>query len=132
MCTTARGGHATLKRQVKSNTADERQTVSKGTVGWFDEAKGYGSIRPDGGGEDLFVHYTQIDGVGFRTLEEGAEVSYEAPRRGSGGGSSWARKVVRSVPEKRKDPTPSRTPITLRTEETHGVIDQRAHRRHRA
>ncbi len=76
--------------------------MPKGMVGWFDEAKGHGSIRPDGGGRELFVHYTQIDGGGFRTLEEGADVSYEASRRGSGG-ASWARKVVRSVPKRRKD-----------------------------
>ena len=50
----------------------------QGTVKWFSQEKGYGFITPDNGGEDLFVHYTEIDGTGFRSLEEGEKVSYEA------------------------------------------------------
>ena len=49
-----------------------------GTVKWFKDEKGYGFISPDEGGEDLFVHYSGITGSGFRTLEEGTRVSYEA------------------------------------------------------
>ncbi len=52
--------------------------MPEGTVKWFNEEKGYGFISPDDGGEDLFVHYTGIVGEGFRSLEEGAKVSYEA------------------------------------------------------
>ena len=51
--------------------------MARGTVKWFDEDKGYGFITPDDGGEDLFVHYSAIEGSGFRSLEEGARVSYE-------------------------------------------------------
>ena len=51
--------------------------MPQGTVKWFSEQKGYGFITPDDGGEDLFVHYTGIAGGGFRSLEEGAKVSYE-------------------------------------------------------
>jgi CspA family cold shock protein len=58
--------------------------MAQGTVKWFNEDKGYGFISPDEGGEDLFVHYSSIVGDGFRSLEEGAKVSYE-PQRGKKG-----------------------------------------------
>ncbi len=48
-----------------------------GTVKWFSDDKGFGFITPDEGGRDLFVHFTSIGGDGFRTLVEGAKVSYE-------------------------------------------------------
>jgi CspA family cold shock protein len=50
----------------------------EGTVKWFNEDKGYGFISPEEGGEDLFVHYSAIVGNGFRSLEEGEKVTYEA------------------------------------------------------
>jgi CspA family cold shock protein len=46
----------------------------RGTVKWFDEEKGYGFISPDDQEKDLFVHYTAIEGSGFRSLEEGERV----------------------------------------------------------
>jgi cold shock protein len=49
--------------------------VARGRVKWFSEEKGYGFIERDG--EDFFVHYTEIVGEGFRTLEEGGEVEFE-------------------------------------------------------
>ena len=51
--------------------------MARGTVKWFNEDKGYGFITPDDGGEELFVHYTAIQGSGFRILEEGERVAYE-------------------------------------------------------
>jgi CspA family cold shock protein len=54
--------------------------VATGTVKWFSEEKGYGFISPDEGEEDLFVHYTDVEGEGFRSLTEGERVSYEAAR----------------------------------------------------
>ena len=51
--------------------------MAQGTVKWFSEEKGYGFISPNDGGEDLFVHYTGIEGSGFKTLEEGALVTFE-------------------------------------------------------
>jgi len=48
----------------------------QGTVKWFNREKGYGFIEQDEG-EDVFVHYTAINGTGFRSLEEGQRVSFE-------------------------------------------------------
>jgi cold shock protein len=58
--------------------------MAQGTVKWFSDEKGYGFIFPDEGGEDLFAHHTGIAGSGFKTLEEGGKISYEATegRRG--------------------------------------------------
>jgi cold shock protein len=52
--------------------------AATGVVKWFNDDKGFGFITPDDGGKDLFVHQTGISGEGFRTLAEGAKVSYEA------------------------------------------------------
>jgi len=49
---------------------------NQGKVKWFNEAKGYGFIECDEGG-DIFVHYTAIEGEGFRTLKEGQDVEFE-------------------------------------------------------
>jgi CspA family cold shock protein len=58
--------------------------MATGTVKWFSDAKGYGFITPEDGGKDLFVHFSQIEGNGFRTLVEGAKVEFEA-REGAKG-----------------------------------------------
>jgi CspA family cold shock protein len=52
--------------------------MATGTVKWFSDDKGYGFITPDDGGKDLFVHHSAIQSDGFRTLAEGAKVTYEA------------------------------------------------------
>ncbi|MGO9177234.1 MAG: cold-shock protein [Desulfobaccales bacterium] len=49
----------------------------KGSVKWFNEAKGYGFISQDSGGPDVFVHYSNITGNGFKTLKEGQQVEFE-------------------------------------------------------
>jgi len=49
-----------------------------GTVKWFNDAKGYGFITPDDGGEDLFAHFSAIQMSGFKTLKEGQKVQFEA------------------------------------------------------
>lgn len=51
--------------------------VARGRVKWFSDEKGYGFIEPEAGGDDLFVHYSEIAGEGFRTLEEGSRVEFE-------------------------------------------------------
>ena len=48
-----------------------------GTVKWFNDAKGFGFITPDGSGEDLFAHFSAIQMNGFKTLEEGQKVAFE-------------------------------------------------------
>ncbi len=56
----------------------------RGTVKWFDGEKGYGFIRPDDGGEDVFVHHTGIAGSGFKSLDEGEKVTYEVAQGSRG------------------------------------------------
>jgi CspA family cold shock protein len=65
--------------------------MAKGTVTWFSEQRGYGLISPDGRGENIFVHYTEIVGSGFRSLKEGERVSYALAR------SPRRREVARAV-----------------------------------
>lgn len=50
--------------------------MAEGTVVWFNSEKGYGFIKPDGGGPDLYVHYSSIQASGYRTLDEGAWASF--------------------------------------------------------
>ena len=50
---------------------------STGTVKWFNDAKGFGFITPDDGGEDLFAHFSSIQMNGFKTLKEGQKVAFE-------------------------------------------------------
>jgi len=49
----------------------------KGTIKWFSDQKGYGFITPEGGKKDVFVHYSALQGEGFKTLAEGEQVSFE-------------------------------------------------------
>ena len=52
--------------------------MATGTVKWFNEAKGYGFITPEDGSKDLFVHFSNIATEGFKTLPEGANVTFES------------------------------------------------------
>jgi CspA family cold shock protein len=50
--------------------------MAQGTVKWFNDAKGFGFITPDDGGKDLFAHFSEIKGNGFKSLQEGQKVEF--------------------------------------------------------
>jgi len=54
--------------------------MATGTVKWFNESKGYGFITPSDGSPDVFVHFSAIEGTGFRTLAEGQSVQFESQK----------------------------------------------------
>ena len=58
--------------------------MATGTVKWFNDDKGFGFITPDERGKDLFVHHSAIQGNGFKSLAEGAKVSYDAEQGAKG------------------------------------------------
>lgn len=68
-------------------------TTQTGTVKWFNESKGYGFIAPDDGSKDLFAHFREIEGTGFKTLNENQRVSYEVGRGEKGPQASRIRVI---------------------------------------
>jgi CspA family cold shock protein len=62
--------------------------MATGIVKWFNDAKGFGFITPDEGGEDLFAHFSAIQMNGFKTLKEGQKVSFEIVQ-GQKGKQAW-------------------------------------------
>jgi len=70
--------HFFVKETISSTKKmKEVPNMSTGTVKWFNNEKGYGFIQVDGSNRDIFAHYTNIAGQGFRTLEEGQKVEFE-------------------------------------------------------
>ena len=58
--------------------------MAQGTVKWFNEDKGFGFIAPDEGSKDVFVHYSEIRGNGYRTLAENQRVQFDIEQGGKG------------------------------------------------
>ena len=58
--------------------------MAQGTVKWFNPEKGFGFITPDGGGPDVFVHYSEIQAGGYRPLDENQKVSYTVTQGNKG------------------------------------------------
>ena len=72
----------------------EGSLVATGTVKWFSSEKGYGFITPDDGGADVFVHFSGIEGAGYRNLEEGQKVEFEVTKGPKGDQASNVRAVA--------------------------------------
>ena len=67
--------------------------MSTGTVKWFNDAKGFGFITPDEGGKDLFVHFSAIQGGGFKSLKENDKVQYDVGQGAKGPNATNVRPV---------------------------------------
>jgi CspA family cold shock protein len=63
-------------------------TTQPGTVKWFNESKGFGFIAPDDGGKDLFAHFREIQGSGFKTLTENQKVEFQVTQGPKGAQAS--------------------------------------------
>ena len=67
--------------------------MAQGTVKWFNDAKGFGFIKPDDGGADLFAHFSEIQGSGFRSLQENQRVEYTVTQGKKGPQASAIRPI---------------------------------------
>lgn len=75
--------------------------MATGSVKWFNNEKGYGFIAQDGGGADVFCHYTAIDSDGYRSLNEGDEVEFEV-EQGAKGLQAKNVRVTRAAPQRQR------------------------------
>lgn len=78
-------------------------TKQTGTVKWFNDGKGFGFITPEGGGKDLFAHYSEIrNSGGFRTLQENQRVEFEVKEGPKGLQATNIRPLCRAPPRRRR------------------------------
>jgi CspA family cold shock protein len=68
--------------------------MATGKVKWFNDQKGFGFIQPESGGKDIFVHHSVIEGQGFRTLQDGEAVEYEAEEGAKGSKATKVRRLT--------------------------------------
>lgn len=69
-----------------------------GVVKWFNDSKGFGFIQPEGGGDDVFAHFSAVQMEGFRTLKQGSRVSYEVVQGPKGNLAQNIRPLVEAAP----------------------------------
>lgn len=85
------------------------KAMPKGTVKWFSNERGYGFIVPEGGGADVFVHFSALQGEGYKTLREGEQVEFEVTR-GPKGEQATNVKSLGKAETKKTQPTPPEAP----------------------
>jgi len=71
------GGSETSQTWRPANDQEEAAPVATGTVKWFNSEKGFGFVEQDGGGADVFVHYSAIESSGYKELQEGQKVEFD-------------------------------------------------------
>ena len=91
-----------------------------GTVKWFNNAKGYGFILADEGGEDLFAHYSAIQMDGYRTLKAGQQVNFDIIQGDKGYHAANIAPVTAEMPKPAASPAPA---MTEREKETEEALD---------
>lgn len=91
-----------------------------GTVKWFNNAKGFGFILPDGGGEDLFAHYSSIEMEGYRTLKAGQPVNFEIEK----GDKGLHAKSISLVKASSSDSTPAKSSVDETAESDQSLAEE--------
>lgn len=87
--------------------------MPSGTVKWFNDAKGFGFIQPDGGGADAFAHFSAIQMEGFKTLKEGQRVDFELTQGAKG---LMAANIQATTPSPAAVEAPAHTPDSAPTD----------------
>jgi CspA family cold shock protein len=91
-----------------------------GTVKWFNNAKGFGFILPDGGGEDLFAHYSSIEMDGYRTLKAGQPVTFEIEK----GDKGLHAKSIKMVKPGSSGSNPANNSVDEKAESDHSLAEE--------